>query len=533
MNSSSHVIQLLPEHLIDQIKAGEVIERTGNLIKEIVENAVDAGATRIELSLKNAGLDSIQIKDNGSGILYQDLPLAFSRHATSKISQFEDLFNLSSFGFRGEALASICAISKVHCLTQTKSEAVASEIKLEGAQLIYHGQRSSSLSHTGTELTIQDLFFNTPARLKFIQSQSSEKNFIKKILFSFIYALPQVEFHIKFDDQEKEIYPAQTSIENRIMDLIPKLKNEIYLSDQQYENYRVRVYLVPGFFKAPQKLQYLIINDRMILDKGLHKIVSQAIQTSSGTDEFQYLVLIEASSHTIDVNVHPHKTSIKFQESSKVISLLNATIKDAFKKRSLATSQVQKPESTQPSMISFPQAEIKIQQHQYNLDGIFSPHQFNGNTSIATNSTLHLEDFLISKRSDTYVVVKKSKLLSLYFKKMLSLPSASTPLLVSEPLSYQGVSEKVDSLNHLGFEIEVLRGSQFILRAIPEWLSPFSLTDALDFIFLTSTAAEVSQKEDFLPKERWEYMLLQTQEDALTDPEISKNLLQLLKSSFK
>src|SRR6476619_3747966 len=125
-------IDLLPEHLIDQIKAGEVIERPGNLIKEIMENAVDAGATKLELTIKNNGLDLISLKDNGHGMRFNDLPLAFSRHATSKISRFEDLYKLHSFGFRGEALASIAAISKLQCLSKTTNDKAASELKIEG-----------------------------------------------------------------------------------------------------------------------------------------------------------------------------------------------------------------------------------------------------------------------------------------------------------------------------------------------------------------------------------------------------------------
>src|SRR5690606_11605816 len=174
------------------------------------ENAVDAGATQIELTLKNNGLDLISLKDNGHGMKFEDLPLAFSRHATSKISRFEDLYKLHSFGFRGEALASIAAISKLQCVSQTADSKTASELRIEGGQTLYHGERQTGTGGHGTELLIQDLFFNTPARLKFIQSQQAEKTFIRKIIFAFILSRPEIEFQIKIDEADKDIYPARS-----------------------------------------------------------------------------------------------------------------------------------------------------------------------------------------------------------------------------------------------------------------------------------------------------------------------------------
>jgi DNA mismatch repair protein MutL len=199
-------ISLLPEHLIDQIKAGEVIERPGSLLKEIIENSIDAGSTKIELTVLNNGLDLISLKDNGRGIFSQDLPLAFSRHATSKINRFEDLYQLGSFGFRGEALASIAAISKIQCLSFNKEEIDGREIRIEGGLTVYENSRQKIQGQTGLELNIQELFYNTPVRLKFIQSHQSEKNYIKKIIYSFVLSHPQVEFILKLNDDERKTY---------------------------------------------------------------------------------------------------------------------------------------------------------------------------------------------------------------------------------------------------------------------------------------------------------------------------------------
>jgi len=199
-------IDFLPEHLIDQIKAGEVIERPGSLIKEILENTVDAGSKKIELIIRNNGLDLISLKDDGHGMRFDDLPLAFSRHATSKIKRFEDLYSLNSFGFRGEALASIASISRLQCISFTGAENDGSEIRIEGGHTILHERRKNPGQGHGTELVIQDMFFNTPARLKFIQSQQAEKQFIRRIIYAFILSHPEIEFQVKVDDEEKEIF---------------------------------------------------------------------------------------------------------------------------------------------------------------------------------------------------------------------------------------------------------------------------------------------------------------------------------------
>ncbi|MBT4791013.1 MAG: DNA mismatch repair protein MutL, partial [Halobacteriovoraceae bacterium] len=224
MNQSSlSKINLLPEHIIDQIKAGEVIERPSTLIKEIIENSVDANSTKIEIHLRENGLELISIIDNGFGISHQELPLAFCRHATSKINHFEDLYHLSSYGFRGEALASIASISRVTCESQTKNG--WGLIKISGGETLTYQHEAQANTETGTQLFIKDLFYNTPVRMKFIQSKTSEKNHLKKILNSFLLTQYQIEFSIKWDDKEKEYYQPRTNPADRIKDVLFKNKD--------------------------------------------------------------------------------------------------------------------------------------------------------------------------------------------------------------------------------------------------------------------------------------------------------------------
>src|SRR5690554_5125892 len=178
-------IQLLPEHLIDQIKAGEVIERPSTLLKELLENSVDANASAIEVEIVGNGLDLLSVKDNGKGIPFEQLDLAFCRHATSKIERFEDIYNLFTYGFRGEALASISAVSKMTCVSNPAGEP-ESTIKIHGGETLAIDRDNEPEESSGTKMFVRDLFYNTPARMKFIQSKTSEKNQLKKIVNAFL-----------------------------------------------------------------------------------------------------------------------------------------------------------------------------------------------------------------------------------------------------------------------------------------------------------------------------------------------------------
>ena len=197
--------------MINQIKAGEVIERPAGLLKELLENALDANATHIKIHLENIGLDTIEVSDNGDGMSFDDLPMAFTRHATSKIRKFDDLYDLSSYGFRGEALASMASISRVICTSFQKKY---NSSLIQGGKVIFHG--GDMVDHhpisngviSGTSFYIKDLFYNTPVRLKFLKSKAAERNAINRVIHSFLLIAPETRFDIKWDNQEKQSFPA-------------------------------------------------------------------------------------------------------------------------------------------------------------------------------------------------------------------------------------------------------------------------------------------------------------------------------------
>ncbi|GAB4015679.1 MAG: hypothetical protein Fur0010_14900 [Bdellovibrio sp.] len=327
-------ISLLPEHLIDQIKAGEVVERPASIIKELVENSIDAKSTRIEISIIDNGLTLIRIKDNGIGMRSVDLPMAFCRHATSKINSFEDLYHLISFGFRGEALASVAAVSRVEC------ESIPIEDPYDGGKLLIEG--GIEISHiplkgneSGTTITVRDLFYNTPARLKFVKSQGSEKNALVKMIDSFLISNPQITFSIQWDQEDRQLYKAvQTSdLKKRVWEVIGRKTQKI--DDLIYFEKKHLGHKVSGFVSLyanksnASRSQYLFANQRTFQDRSFHHAISNAMEKIWGRDGGSYVLFIEVPPEEIDVNVHPNKTHVKFSQASMLYSLVIAAIKEA------------------------------------------------------------------------------------------------------------------------------------------------------------------------------------------------------------
>ena len=534
MLASPPKIGLLPEHLIDQIKAGEVIERPGNLIKEILENAIDAGARRLELTLKNNGLDLINLKDDGHGISSGDLPLAFSRHATSKISRFEDLYHLHSFGFRGEALASISAISKLQCLTFNEAESEGSELRIEGGMTTYSGRRLKNPGQRGTELNIQDLFFNTPVRLKFIQSQQAEKNFLKKIIFSFIFAHPQVEFVIKMDEEEREVYPARETLKERLLDIVPKSKDLILSNSRSYEDNDLEVYLIPGNLKAPVKFQYTYINQRFVLDKQLLRVISNALLSSFGTDDFHVIAKVNLPTDHIDVNVHPNKTIIKLFETSKVISLITGSIKEMASSSKAPRVEPQVPHQEQQSSftnLNFSEPTLSQERHEYNMEGFFSPHLLHLETQ--TNFIWIGSNFLYTIEG-RYEAVSAPKLLNHFIQEKLKLPpSHIIPLLVSEPFKVAVFdTQKIRDLIQCGLELEKLSSDTIVLRGIPEWMNGFPLKDIVGALIRGESMEKVAFGAKEWSQSTWEEMIQFVGLANLRSKKISLDLQSLLEEKL-
>lgn len=537
MLSSPPKISLLPEHLIDQIKAGEVIERPGSLIKEIFENAIDAGARRLELTLKNNGLDLIHLKDDGHGILSNDLPLAFSRHATSKISRFEDLYRLHSFGFRGEALASIAAISKLQCITFNEQENEGTELRIEGGLSTYSGRRQKNPGQHGTELNVQDLFFNTPARLKFIQSQQAEKNFIKKIIFSFILAHPKVEFVIKFDEEEREVYPCRELLKDRLMDIIPRAKDLVMHTQRTYEDNQLELYLIPGNLRSPVKLQYTFINQRFVLDKQLQRVIGNALISSFGTDDFHFVAFVNLPTDHIDVNVHPNKTIIKLFETSKVISLISGSIKELASGQKPTQSSVLAKLTPSENQSSFNQLNSEAptllqERHEYNMEGFFSPHRLPTETSV---QLIWIDQFFLYLNDGNWEAISAAKLLAQYIRnKFNSPPSQIIPLLVSEPFKVASPNSSIiKELNDHGLELEKLSADTIVLRSIPDWMNGFPLRDIVSCLIEGKPLENITFNPKDWSQSTWEEMIRVIGINEIREKKVGLDLKKLLMENCK
>jgi DNA mismatch repair protein MutL len=529
-------IDLLPEHLIDQIKAGEVIERPGNLIKEILENALDAGATKLELAVRNNGLDLISLKDNGHGMRLEDLPYAFSRHATSKIARFEDLYQLRSFGFRGEALASIAAISKLQCITKTAAGARPAELRIEGGETVFLGERQTAAVDHGTELVIQDLFYNTPARLKFIQGQQAEKTFIRKIVYAFVLARPDVEFQLKVDDGDKDIYPARPTLTDRIRDVFSRGANGLLSSRRNYENFELELFLVPGSVKAPFRIQNIYINDRYILDKQLHRVVTAALASAFGNDDFHYVAYLHLPPETIDVNVHPNKTIIKVLEVSKLIGLLSSTVKElAAKKAPGPAAASAAPGAPAPAASFFDQLgaapSLQQERHGYNMEGLFSPHNL---PAPAATDHLWIGNYFLKKVEGRWLAVSGTKLLEAYTRRRLLMMAGTIPLLVSEPFAARGVGKEALALLAAGgAELEYLGADTLVLRSIPDWMNGFPLKDVVTCLLRGTPFQELVINPADWSSSTWEEMLAFFPLDELAGKKIAVDLADLLRERLR
>ncbi|EQC51379.1 DNA mismatch repair endonuclease MutL, partial [Bacteriovorax sp. DB6_IX] len=325
-------INLLPEHLIDQIKAGEVVERPANVLKELLENSIDAGASEVKITLKENGLDLIAIEDNGNGMYYEELPYAFCRHATSKINSFEDIYKLNTFGFRGEALASISSVSRISCHSAPQDDLEqGGKLIIHGAQTVEHAYYKPSKS--GTSLYVKDLFYNTPVRLKFVKSKISEKNALKRIINAFLISYPHVKFFVTWDDKDREIYPPFSMEEKakRITNVIGPKKTPINLmeANNSYLNNSIRCFVSKESSKGNAgKHHYLFVNNRLFTDKKIHQIIIRNMEKYWNFGETgHYIIELTVPEHEIDVNVHPNKTLIKFLKANEVFSLISASIK--------------------------------------------------------------------------------------------------------------------------------------------------------------------------------------------------------------
>ena len=319
---------MLPDHIANQIAAGEVIQRPASAVKELLENAIDAGADEVRLIVKEAGKSLVQVIDNGKGMSETDARMAFERHATSKIKQIEDLFQIRTMGFRGEALASIAAVAQVELKTKRREDAAGTYIEVENSKLIL--QEPAGIPD-GTSIAMKNLFFNVPARRNFLKSNASE---LKHIVEEFIrVALANPQVFLSFVSNGQELYHLEKgSLKQRISQLFGNNFSTRLVSVQENTDYLN----INGFVGKPETArktrgdQYFFVNNRYIKSPYLHHAVMRAFEQLIPADSFpMYVLFIDLDPARLDINVHPTKQEIKFEDEKIVYAFMQSAVKHA------------------------------------------------------------------------------------------------------------------------------------------------------------------------------------------------------------
>jgi DNA mismatch repair protein MutL len=322
------IIQLLPDNIANQIAAGEVIQRPSSVVKELLENAVDAGATEIKLIINDAGKALIQVIDNGKGMSETDARMAFERHATSKIKNIDDLFHIRTMGFRGEALASIAAVAQVELKTKKAEDETGTFIEIENSGVI----KQEPIAYTqGTSIAMKNLFFNVPARRNFLKSNAAEMRHVIDEFIRVALSFPDIFFSLTSNGQEV-FHLERGSLKQRVVQVLGSNNNSKLVSVQEDTDY-LNIY---GFVGKPETAkrtrgdQYFFVNNRFIKSPYLNHAVMNAFQQMITADSFPlYVLFIDMDPSQLDINVHPTKQEIKFEDEKIVYAFVQAAVKHA------------------------------------------------------------------------------------------------------------------------------------------------------------------------------------------------------------
>ncbi len=331
------IIHLLPDNIANQIAAGEVIQRPASAVKELLENAVDAGGTQIKLLVSDAGKALVQVIDNGKGMSPADAKMAFERHATSKIQHIDDLFRIKTMGFRGEALASIAAVAQVELKTKRTEDELASFVEIENSQVV---KLESCSFQTGTSISMKNLFFNVPARRNFLKSNAVEMRHIMDEFIRVAMAFPHIFFSLTSNGQEV-FHLEAGSLKQRIVQILGSSYNAKLVSVNEETDY-MNIY---GFVGKPDTArktrgdQYFFVNSRFIKTAYLNHAVNTAFDGMIAKDSFpSYVLYIDLDPSQVDINVHPTKQEIKFEDEKIIYAFVQAAVKHALAQFSIAPS---------------------------------------------------------------------------------------------------------------------------------------------------------------------------------------------------
>lgn len=527
-------IHILDEHIINQIAAGEVIERPSSIIKELVENSIDANSSAITIEIKKGGISYIRVTDNGDGMSPQDALLAFERHATSKINSVQDLNSIHTLGFRGEALASIAAVTQMEMVTRARDS-------IGGIQIINHGGEMISQKEIGcpegTTIVVENLFYNTPARLKFLKSPRAETSHISNLVSKLILGHPDVSF--KYMNDGKIIYhsPGDGKLESAILSIYGRqVKDQLLKIDHKDSSIDMEL---KGFLGKPslsrtnRNHQSFFVNGRYVKSQLLSTAVEDVYKSYIMINHFPWIVLhITIPPELVDVNVHPAKTEIRFKEEEKVVEIISQAVlmavnsqdmipeiknldKQKVDKKADKVIKVKKVESEQISIYTKPistkqknidkikeaQEKVYVQKNEDSLEkledsnaknkihegmkhGIFAHNIESKSTSLKIIGRL-FSTYVIVQDGDTVFFIDQhaahERIIFEQYKEMFSkqqiISQQLLPPIVLEVTHAEQLilEDSLEKFHALGFEIEPFGGRSYIIRGVPANLGPYDV----------------------------------------------------------
>ena len=501
-------IKQLSKHLINQIAAGEVIERPASVVKELVENSIDAGATKISIEINNDCRD-IRVADNGCGIHPDDIILAFSKHATSKIATDEDLFDIHTLGFRGEALSSIISISKLTCTTRTVDFETGTKVKCENSEV----KQIETGCAVGTIMDIKDLFYNLPARLKFLKSSNTEFSYIQELIQSLALAHPECSLELKKNGKTVLKTTGQNNLLQTIKevysaDVISNLKE--VLKTDELSNLKISGYVsTPDYTRSSKKSYHIYINSRTVKCPVFQKAIDTAYKSLIASGKYPFIVLnLQIPPSDVDVNVHPTKKEVRYKNPNQVFNFIYTSIQAGL--MNYVERQQAKPVSPDmpcitENVIDFVQPKLEssgeiifnkdkdtiyisdkmmeTEEEKHNLQ----PQEEQRQIFVPVEKTPEPEENIIGQYKNTYILVEKEDGLEIidqhiaeeryiYEKLMSEKNIVSQMLFVSDVIPVSSteaelIKENIEKFEKFGFGIEFLKENELIFKKVPQMIA--------------------------------------------------------------
>lgn len=536
-------IVVLDELTSNQIAAGEVVERPASVVKEMVENSLDAGATVITVEIENGGISYIRISDNGSGIAKDDMELAFERHATSKIRSADDLKRIASFGFRGEALASVASVAEVDMLSKTKNDEIGKRVTVRGGTFIGNAEAGCNI---GTIMTVKDLFYNTPARYKFLKKDYTEAGYVEDIVSKMALINPNTAF--KYINSKKVVFQTtgDGNLTNCIYNIYGKdIAKDVIPFGEFFENVKISGALGKAeTARANRANQIFFVNGRYVKNKTISSAIENAYQTIIPAGKFPFVVInVEIQPDFVDVNVHPTKTEIRFSDEGLIYRAVYNIVKETVLKRDLIP-KIENKEPTEGFLemtqtISLPKKTNTYSKLHENYSSNKSLYNFNSESvkrEIYKPIQERNESLFSSEKSEIKEQVKSYRIIGVVFATYIILERDNEFYIIDQHAAHERVmyeklvkkvkegkknkqmllmpyvvelsnmdfnivKENLDMFDKTGFELEEFGKNSFKISAVPSEIANISTKDVFNDLI------DEFRRESGVKEDRAEYFI--------------------------